>query len=250
VSAPVPPATLRRPADEVHPAAGDGERLRPGGWSQPANSASSLAYLVAGAWLWRRRRCSAHPAAAAAYALAVAANGAGGVAFHGRGDPASHWLHDTALVATLGLVLAEDAVLLRPARPVVQAAVAALAAGAAAATRTVRPTATNLLSGVLAAVIGAEELALLGGGRLRGRPGRARAVASVALVAGGAANLLGRTDGPCWRPDARLQGHAVWHVLTAAALAAWDADEEPGQAAPQRSAGSRRRARRLAVSSL
>lgn len=45
---------------------------------------------------------------------------------------------------------------------------------------------------------------------------------AVALV--GAAvvvNLLTRTGAPLCRPDAVLQGHAVWHVLTAVAAAGW-----------------------------
>jgi hypothetical protein len=47
---------------------------------------------------------------------------------------------------------------------------------------------------------------------------------TVALVTFGAAvavNLLTRTDAPLCRPHSLLQGHAVWHVLTAAALATW-----------------------------
>jgi hypothetical protein len=33
--------------------------------------------------------------------------------------------------------------------------------------------------------------------------------------------LLSRTGGPACDPDAVLQGHAVWHVLTAVVLGMW-----------------------------
>jgi hypothetical protein len=32
---------------------------------------------------------------------------------------------------------------------------------------------------------------------------------------------VGRTASPWCDPDSLLQGHAVWHLLAAAALAAW-----------------------------
>lgn len=62
---------------------------------------------------------------------------------------------------------------------------------------------------------------------LRGRPalpGLARH--SLALVAGlGAGALLayvaGRTGSPWCRPESLVQPHALWHVLSAAALTAW-----------------------------
>lgn len=182
-----------------HPAAGDCERLREGRLiAQPVNAASSLAFLAAGAWLWRR----APAPDARAYAALVAANGIGGVAFHGPGDRASHWLHDTALVGTLAAMAIE-----RPA----WTAGATVAAGVGLA---VRPTATNTASVVgVALVAGAEAR--------RGRRPAARTGAL--LLAAAAANLLGRTGGRCCRPESRWQGHAAWHVLTALALADWGA---------------------------
>jgi hypothetical protein len=56
-------------------------------------------------------------------------------------------------------------------------------------------------------------------GALARRP--ATWVAGAALAAGAAVNVLTRTGAPGCRPDSLLQGHAAWHVLTAAALAAW-----------------------------
>jgi hypothetical protein len=45
--------------------------------------------------------------------------------------------------------------------------------------------------------------------------------AVVALAAGAVANVLTRTGAPLCRPDSLLQGHALWHVLTAVGAGAW-----------------------------
>jgi hypothetical protein len=42
-----------------------------------------------------------------------------------------------------------------------------------------------------------------------------------AFGAGVAVNLLTRTGAPLCRPDSLAQGHGLWHVLTAVALAGW-----------------------------
>jgi hypothetical protein len=52
------------------------------------------------------------------------------------------------------------------------------------------------------------------------RPGPYR-VALAATAAGAACWWLGRSASPLCDPDSLLQGHAAWHLLTAAALAAW-----------------------------
>ena len=43
------------------------------------------------------------------------------------------------------------------------------------------------------------------------------------LLAGTALNVLGRTGGALCEPNSVLQGHAVWHVLTAGALGLYGA---------------------------
>jgi hypothetical protein len=193
-----------RPALEAsHPAAGDCERIRPGLVAQPVNAASCLAYLGAAGWLWRRlRRSGGATPEAAVFCAMVAANGVGGLAFHGPGDRTSHWLHDTALVGTLGAMAVE------------RAGLAAGLAGVAGVGLAVRPDATNAASLVGGLLVAGNEA------RRRRRPsGRV----GVLLLAAAGVNLVSRTGGRCCRPDSVLQGHAVWHVLTAAALATWGA---------------------------
>src|SRR5207253_1750779 len=51
------------------------------------------------------------------------------------------------------------------------------------------------------------------------RPVGGRATAVVAcLAAGGAMHAASRTGRPFCRPDSLFQGHAAWHLLTAAAV--------------------------------
>lgn len=149
-------------AAAAHVAASDCERIRTGRIGQPANTLSSLAFLVAAvpiARAARRRREKAWLAVAAAAAV----EGIGSVAYHGPGGRGAKHLHDAglvALVATISLAVAREGT------PVPRPWTAALATSA------------------------------------------------VTLHA------LSRTGGPLCSCDSRLQGHAVFHVLAAAALTA------------------------------
>jgi hypothetical protein len=160
----------RVPPAAVHPAAADCEELRPGWLAQPVNALSCLAYVVAaaGTVAWSRRRTGHVGAPVVLYGAIVAANGVGGIAFHGPGDRTSRWIHDAALVGTWSAV----------------------------------------------AVLGT-----LGFGRLRHHPWLV-GVGVATLAAGGVVDVMSRTGRPWCRPTSRLQGHALWHLLTAASLAA------------------------------
>lgn len=76
------------------------------------------------------------------------------------------------------------------------------------------------LGGTVAFVAAAEAVALVQP-RRGGRRRRQIATTAALLTAATAINVLSRTGAPLCRPDGRLQGHAVWHLLTAAALRAW-----------------------------
>jgi hypothetical protein len=192
---------MDRPTPEAHPGAGDCEELRDSWLGQPVNAASCLAFIAAGGWLWRRlSRSGAATPEAALFCGLVAANGVGGIAFHGPGDRASHWLHDTALVGTLAAMAASRA-------PVAAGATALAGVGLA-----VRPSATNVASVVGTALVAGAEARR--GRRPRGRTG-------ALLLTAAAVNAVSRTGGPCCRPRSLLQGHALWHVLNAVALADW-----------------------------
>jgi hypothetical protein len=204
-------------------AAGDCERLRDGLLGQPVNAASSLAYLVVAAWLLGRgvgggpgRR----EPATVAFGVAVAWTGAGSLDFHGPATPAARFLHDAGLVSVVLFVAAADLARLAG-RPERAPAVWAGATAAASGLLGLVPAAGGAVTGLAGVAAAAGEVAV---GRRGLRPAGRRAVyrAGLAALAGGAAGwALGRSGGPLCDPDGVLQPHALWHLATAAALAAW-----------------------------
>ncbi|HEY7605217.1 MAG TPA: hypothetical protein VID07_00410 [Actinomycetes bacterium] len=128
------------------------------------------------------------------FGLAVAAAGIGSLDYHGPGSPAARLLHDGGLYAVAGYVAWTEV-----ARRVGRA----------------RRAGTGVPWTGLA-------------------PDRRGAylTALAATAAGAVCWWAGRTASPWCDPDSLLQPHAAWHLLTAAALAAWTlaALGPPGQA--------------------
>lgn len=145
-----------------HVAASDCERIRPGLIGQPANTVSSLAFVVAAVPIARRARAT-RSLAWAGVAASAALEGLGSVAYHGPGGRRAKAVHDIGLVA--------------------------LAATMAAA-------------------------------RVDERSYRVQPLAAVLGVAALGLHTLSRTGGPLCSCDSRVPGHAVFHVLAAAALVA------------------------------
>jgi hypothetical protein len=143
-------------------AVSDCERIRPGLIGQPANTVSSLAFVIAAVPIAHRAR-DRRSLAWAAVAASAAFEGIGSVAYHGPGGRLAKAVHDVGLVALL------------------------------ASTTTAR---------------------------LTERPVQVRPGAAVLAVGAAALHTLSRTGGPLCSCDSRLQGHAVFHVLAAAALVA------------------------------
>lgn len=194
-------------------------------WTQPASAWSSLAFVVAGAWILvraRRRRSGGRPGAAAPRAVLVLGAltvgiGVGSVVQHG---PAPSWnpvLHDPPLAGALALAAADAVADLTGRRmrtwwwlaPTgLVAVLAAVAPGASAAVQ-------------VAVAVVAVPASLL---RACRRPAaRRRTLAGLALLAlGGGVGAMSRPGRPWCVPggwlDGALSGHAVWHLLAAAAL--------------------------------
>jgi hypothetical protein len=194
----------------------DCEEIRPGLVAQPANAASSLAYVAAGCWVAAGGIRSRRPAAVAFGAL-LGAVGVGSVLYHGPCPPGAQQAHDTSLAAALGVMVLHNAAAVTGRAGLVRGS-AQLAAAAAAAVP-VLPSArlTNPVVGMLGATALATEVATLRGGR----PREPAAVVAGCMALGGLVHGLSRTGGPLCRPRSLLQGHAVWHGLSAVALAAW-----------------------------
>jgi hypothetical protein len=163
--------------------AGDCERLHDGLIAQPVNTASALAYVAVGAWLATRALGPGVPPdrRQLGFGLAVAAAGVGSVDFHGPGSPAARWLHDGGLYLVVGMVAWHEV------------------ARRARRTPTIGPSWTGLAPGRRGAYL----------------------TALIATAAGAACWWAGRTASPWCDPDRLLQPHAAWHLLGAAALAAW-----------------------------
>jgi hypothetical protein len=201
----------------------DCEAFRGGLLSQPVNSLSSLAFLAVAAAVvrWAVQQPAGRRLVPIVFAGAVAANGIGGLLFHGPAWPGSAWVHDVAIVAPLVFIVLFDVSSLRPlsdvqlvgAGGVVLAAVGMVLAGV--------PQASNAVSAVFAALALGTELVSAGPRYAFRRSRQAYAVLIAALVIGAAANVLGRTGGPLCAEDAPAQGHALWHVGMAVALGAW-----------------------------
>lgn len=195
------------------------ERFGDGFFGQPANAVTSVAFVVAGAGILvegRRSRTQrdtpVRDRQTFVFALLVSGIGVGSFIQHGPHPDWQAYAHDLPIVAVLAFV-ATDVVSdltgreLSPAWwlvPVVAMA-PVVAAGA---------TASTIVQAVMAGAAVGLNLA-----RVRLRPSlRGTLILSMLTLAAGAVigTLTDRT-GLC-RPDSVLQGHAIWHVLAAAAL--------------------------------
>lgn len=185
-------------------AASDCETCRHGAITQPANTVSSLAYVVAGADLLRG------PDPDRPFAWSVIAVGLGSVAYHGPGGVAGKWAHDASLLAMLGLMTLSD-LTVAEGKPMPPAGIGAITAAAAVAAH---PKTTDWAQAAAGAT------ALLAEGRRYRREASWRSVlvGGPLWLGGLTAQLLGRTDGPWCAPDSPVQAHAVWHTLSAGAL--------------------------------
>lgn len=217
----------------------DCEEIAADGLAQPVNALSSLAYVVAAAWLvGRARRLDASAQRFVwVYAAAVSLNGWGGGAYHGTAYRSGHWLHDWGIATTLAAMALWNLGVGRG-RPIAWRWWVVVAV--ALAVVCVWPGPALVTAGVLVALVVTAEVVLVRRG-LRPAPARsatrrAYAVTLGALVVGLVTKQLTSTGGPLCDSDGLLQGHALWHVLTAIAMAAWAVAALPALVAPRSAA--------------
>lgn len=176
-------------------AARDCEAITSGVLGQPANAVSTIAFLVAGIWVMRRR---SHRW----IGFALLATGLGSFLFHGPMPPGSEWAHDASLAWLLAVIAGSETRWENRARLPTLAILALL---------------TFLLPAIAdpLAVI----LSILAVGSVLWRD-RSWATIGPLLVAGiaGIYGRLGATGGPLCDPSSLWQPHAVWHVAAAAAV--------------------------------
>jgi hypothetical protein len=187
----------------------------------PSDTWSNLLYLVLGVWMWREaRRCGRRDLAL--FGPAGVAIGVFSFAYHASYTFALQFFDFVAMFLFCFTVLARNAVRLRWIAPAREALF--FAGGVTLFSALVPPLfragfPIQALVAILIAVGLAQE------GRLYRRDGPGPAyriyLAGLALLgAAGVASLLDVTRIAC-DPASWLQGHAVWHVLSALALAAF-----------------------------
>ena len=200
--------------------AGDCERILDAGLIQPANAWSSLAYSIVGIVLVVSAR-SGHGRERTyriVFGLLLTATGIGSFLYHGPQSSGGGLIHDVTFLATLWFLVSINAdSALRQGDGVIWggfgSAVLVTAAVLAAA-----PTSTNVLAGItVIALVGSDLLVH----RVGGIDGRWYGAALVLFAGALVADLLGRTGGPTCAPGSLFQFHALWHVLSAAALGAY-----------------------------
>ncbi len=194
----------------------DCEEIRSGFIAQPVNALSSVAYVAGGGWVVARGARAGRPAAVAFGGL-LGAVGAGSVLYHGPCPPGAQQAHDASLAAALGLVVLHNTAAISGRHSLARGAAQTAAAIAAAVPVLPRGRFTNQVAAVLGiAAVTTEALSV------RSHHPRGPAAAAAGTLALGALiNVLSRTGGPLCRPKSLIQGHAVWHVLSAVSLAAW-----------------------------
>jgi Ceramidase len=199
----------------------DCEHIGEGLLAQPANTLSSLAYVVAGVLLlWRA--LALNPRARVTlivYALTVMGVGVGSAAFHGPMPEWGRFAHDLSIAAVLAFIIGSGVASARGAPVSTGLSIFGGLVGACAIVLAVSPDASNALDAVL--VVGAVGAELAAARSPAGRDvgyGRLWIVGAAALAVGAVLNALGRTDAPLCDPDSPVQLHALWHVVTAFVL--------------------------------
>lgn len=216
--------TVTYPALFAHLELGDSdcEHIGAGLLNQPVNAWSSVAYVVFGLWLVVRsiRTRGAETPVEIAYGAALASIGIGSVAFHGPVPPGARLMHDLTIAAALTVIASRSVGTLREWTPWGVLATSGVIVAIIGAVMAVAPDAGNMMTGAVGVAAVASEVVLYRTGRQRFSSRVAKILATtVGLLIGAAViNVLGRTGGPLCDPESVFQGHAVWHILTAASF--------------------------------
>jgi dihydroceramidase len=193
------------------------EGLRPGGVAQPVNTYSNLAFVLVGCLVLFAPQARARDARAfrATYGSSVIVIGIGSLFYHATLSFAGQWLDVMGMYLLATLLVLSAAARVRP-LPGPAFAAAYLAVNAALGILLVAAPELRrfLFAGLILAAVGLE----LAAWRLRRPPasGRYFAAALACLALGYGIWILDNARIVC-APDSFLQGHAAWHLLSAAA---------------------------------
>lgn len=199
-----------------HPAESDCEHATSSS-GQPINTLSSLAMAGMGLAIERHANQADHPRSARWIGAALAAAGLGSTVYHGPGA-GGHWVHDVTLLLPAAALAIASETDLRGGEDRDRTMLMLGTAGVLAAGRTRGAHRQDVLSAIVATGLGASIVR-----RVRSEAdhrGRWLAIGGALAGTGVVAFGLSRTDGPLCDPHSRLQGHGVWHLCVAAAVAA------------------------------
>ncbi|GMR02931.1 MAG: hypothetical protein BMS9Abin20_1285 [Acidimicrobiia bacterium] len=198
----------------------DCETIGSGVLAQPVNAISSLAYAVVGLFVlaWALRVAGTERIVRVVFGLLMIATGTGSVMFHGTQGPASQFSHDITFLVTVWFLAVLNVAEAYGSKRWVGWSAFGAGAGVLAVSLALYPGITNVLMvGVVVALVGAD-IALHRRGRIRSGW---YVGALVAVITAVAMFILGRTGGLVCDPGSIFQGHALWHLLSAAALGAY-----------------------------
>ncbi len=198
----------------------DCESIGAGFLSQPANALSSSAYILFGILvILRMARFEARERQARiGFGVLLIATGLGSILFHGPQGPASKFLHDVSFLTTILFVAVMTLGGLKEWTNRRTWLVFGIAAVGVVALVGLWPTGTNVIAGGAVALLVVTDMLARRAGALHTRW---FAVAVVAMIFALFTFTVGRSGSPLCSPDSLIQGHALWHVLSASALWAY-----------------------------
>jgi hypothetical protein len=198
----------------------DCEAIGDGLLRQPANAISSLAYVTFGSIIigWALRADGDERIHRAVFGALMILTGAGSVLYHGPQGQFAHSLHDLSFAAALCYLSAANTTAAASMRLRTTFIVAGSAIVVVAMVRAAAPSSINVITAVLIAAVITSDVFVH---RRRGVAGSWYAAALILAAMGVVSLLLGRSGALLCDPDSIAQGHAAWHVLSAAALSAY-----------------------------
>lgn len=219
---------LPRFADGDGIGASDCEDISTGLIAQPVNTYTSLAYVAVAVWIvwWAARVLPRHHRSAAGlYAVNVALIGLGSVAFHGPMPSWARVAHDVPIATTVLFMLLFDVALLTGRHRPLDLRLFGGGVLAITALFVAAPDSSIAATGLLVIVaVVLEFLRFRNSGERWDRLSRSSQIYIAFLVAIGGGvifNALGKTASPLCEPDSLLQGHGLWHTLSAVAFGLW-----------------------------
>ncbi len=185
---------------------------------QPVSAVSSLAFAIAGLVIltWARSVEGHERTVRILFGFAMVATGIGSFLFHGYDSTVAQFLHDITFLATVWFLAVVNVMEVRGWQRFWGWIIVIAGIAIFSITLLVAPGLTNIFTILVTIVLIASDVQLEHSGGIA-RPWWIASLVAMSLAV--ALFLLGRTGAPLCDPDSLFQGHALWHALSAAAIA-------------------------------